>query len=527
MGAWGSGNFENDDALDWLGGFDFQPRLTRLNPPLRQGLVAGNSSGDWQEALAAAEIIALIRGYPSNDCPEHLLIWAQQKQSNIDPKLVALAKHFVSHVVDQVETADFVAANSDREALHDYRKVQKGLLRRLTASPRKLPQVGGQVGSTEPRKEPWVDLGYIRFTKEPSPSTKRDFQRLAIVDLPEKANIPFRSGWRSSIEIHLDFLFKPAEIERLVRLIQKNAEHRIRLVRLNGGTYFKNRELTPFLNRVAPHLQYLSSMISGVDLAPLAKASRLSKLSLYFDKKLKGDDLQYLKGLSELEILYIGRTVRLPSGDIFSRNSKLKYLVITAEELENNRLPELPPSLEELSLDISHTTSTTDISAISRLPKLRRLGMSVDQFRPLPNAGFQSLEFAQIDSSISDCGFLAGAKSLRDFRPPPLIADLDFLRGLSELRRLNLGGLYNRPLAVTDLTPLEELPRLSTFHLSHSDKIDRLPRLRHLERFECFRVPKVNLEEIRNFPALRQFSRMSPDLSDGIIEKLKVIAPPG
>ena len=99
------------------------------------------------------------------------------------------------------------------------------------------------------------------------------------------------------------------------------------------------------------------------------------------------------------------------------------------------------------------------------------------------------------------------------------------MRNLRELRRLDIGGGYKQDLAIDDLRPLEDVPKLRTLRLSHSTKINRLPKLRHLERFECFRVPRFRLEELANFPSLRQFSRLSSDLSDGIIERLKAIAP--
>jgi len=526
MGAWGPGNFENDGALDWLAGFVPQPRLTRLTAPLREGLANANSDPwDWQEALTAAEIVALIRGHPSKDCPEHLCIWAQQGKHSLDRDVVALAREFISHVVSQAKTAAFAKSLENPEFAAEFLAAQMGLLKRLKVDARKLPKAAGQPGSTELRKEPWVSIGYVRFRKGHSESTSMNLPRFAIPDLPSKADLPPRPEWRSSVEVRLDFFFTPAEVERLVRLIRENSEHRIHLVRLNGGTYFKNRDLTSFLSRIAPHVEYLDLLVSGMDLAPLANASRLSKLSLHLDKKARGSDLQYLKGMGELEILIIGRTKYLPCGDVFSGNAKLKYLVITAEELENNRLPELPASLEELSLHIAHTTPETDISAITRLPKLRRFSMSADQFRPLPVSGFGALEFAEISSSITDASFLAAARAMQDLWLPPLLANLDFLRGLTELRRLRLHGGYKKPLVVTDLTPLEELPKLRTLHLSHSEKIDRVPKLRHVERFECYRVPGFQLEQLAHFPALRQFSQLSSNLSDGIVERLKVIAP--
>lgn len=75
MGAWGAGNFENDDALDLLGELTPESCAARLAEIFEAVSTAG-MQGESLEApdgcnvLAAAELIAAARGYASRDLPD-------------------------------------------------------------------------------------------------------------------------------------------------------------------------------------------------------------------------------------------------------------------------------------------------------------------------------------------------------------------------------------------------------------------------------------------------------------------------
>jgi len=525
MGAWGLGNFENDSALDWLAGFNEKRSLARLKAPLEKGL-ADTSGDNWNEALVAAEIVSLMRGHPSKDCPDDLRIWAAQNQVHPDIALVSLARRFLAHIIKHSDAPEFRESFREPKEADSYVVAQKKFLKRLKFNHKNLPKVAGQAGSDKPRKEPWVFIGYVKINKEHGSYSKSyDGRRLSLAELPETVDLAPRPGSHISLELHLDFFFTLQEIEQITRLLQHNGQHRIKLVRLSGGTYFKNKDVQLLLEKIAPHVEYLDLTVTGVELTPLIAAKRLSKLNVFLNNKIKGSDLRYLRGMSELEVLHVGLPNKLPSGDVFTENRKLKFLVITTEEVENNRLPELPESLEELTINVRNANRELDLSSLTRLPNLRRLSLSVKQFQPLPVTGFESLESCRIDTSMEDVGFLHSAKNLRELLLPPLVPDLNFLIGLNELRQLNMGGAYKRDLAVTDLTPLEKLPKLRTFHLHHGPKISQLPKLLKLERFEFYQMPQLKLEEIAKFPALRLVSTMSPDLSHNIDGKIKAIMP--
>lgn len=79
MGAWGTGSFENDDALDFLVILEQGSGLQ----PVRDALAAVLANEDYVEAdeaafaAAACEVVALVGGRPGGSLPEALVAWRQ------------------------------------------------------------------------------------------------------------------------------------------------------------------------------------------------------------------------------------------------------------------------------------------------------------------------------------------------------------------------------------------------------------------------------------------------------------------
>lgn len=76
MGCWGTGTFENDDAMDWA--FDLSEcfgldQVDRVLRPARDGDYL--EAPDACEALAAAEIVAALLGRPASDLPVDVARW--------------------------------------------------------------------------------------------------------------------------------------------------------------------------------------------------------------------------------------------------------------------------------------------------------------------------------------------------------------------------------------------------------------------------------------------------------------------
>ncbi len=75
MGAWGINTFENDGALDWLGEFMDDPSEPMLLSAFTTERTGGASIApelDGETVLAAAEVVASLRGHPALTNPEEL-----------------------------------------------------------------------------------------------------------------------------------------------------------------------------------------------------------------------------------------------------------------------------------------------------------------------------------------------------------------------------------------------------------------------------------------------------------------------
>jgi len=93
VGAWGIGLFENDDAMDWAVYFRDAPSALVL----ADAFVAIIGVEDYIErdagsyALAAAEVLAAVRGRPCRDFPTYLKDWASAHPEIVTPALLTQA----------------------------------------------------------------------------------------------------------------------------------------------------------------------------------------------------------------------------------------------------------------------------------------------------------------------------------------------------------------------------------------------------------------------------------------------------
>jgi hypothetical protein len=105
MGAWGCGNWENDDAMDWVGQLEESKGTDLLQRTLSK--VASNAdyveSPDSCEALAAAEVIAALKGAPGKDLPQEVRKWVSQNKSGLSPELSTLAVQAVTKIKSDSE----------------------------------------------------------------------------------------------------------------------------------------------------------------------------------------------------------------------------------------------------------------------------------------------------------------------------------------------------------------------------------------------------------------------------------------
>lgn len=134
MGAWGTGNLQNDAASDWVYEL-FEPgdHLPYIEKALQ---AAANAPADQYlasppgcEGLAAAEVIAAWLGKPGADANDTVTVWAKAQKAPPSGELVALARAVVERVRgDQSELAELWNEGGPNA---EWAGVLDGLLERL------------------------------------------------------------------------------------------------------------------------------------------------------------------------------------------------------------------------------------------------------------------------------------------------------------------------------------------------------------------------------------------------------------
>lgn len=91
MGAWGAGNFENDTALDWVWELQESADLAVVEAAIVDVL---DCSDDLDAdlgciGLAAAEVVAALKGKPADGLPEEVSQWVETHGAPPGDMLVA------------------------------------------------------------------------------------------------------------------------------------------------------------------------------------------------------------------------------------------------------------------------------------------------------------------------------------------------------------------------------------------------------------------------------------------------------
>ncbi len=99
MGAWGTGTFENDNALDWAGELGKSTDFSVLETALEEVVSATGylEAPQCSEALAAAEVVAALCGRSGEDLPEEILPFLHGR-ARPAPALVSAAKKAVARI---------------------------------------------------------------------------------------------------------------------------------------------------------------------------------------------------------------------------------------------------------------------------------------------------------------------------------------------------------------------------------------------------------------------------------------------
>jgi hypothetical protein len=119
MGAWGLGTFENDDALDWrielLREDDLEPVLSAFSE------IKQNDYLELPEccyALAAAEVVAALKGNPSDTLPKDVIAWITSHPLFIDEPLVKDAEIAIEKIRSDSELQGLVEETGRLDKWH-------------------------------------------------------------------------------------------------------------------------------------------------------------------------------------------------------------------------------------------------------------------------------------------------------------------------------------------------------------------------------------------------------------------------
>jgi hypothetical protein len=98
MGAWGTGSFDNDDALDWLDELDDRG-LDAVRDALSAAVDADEpGAAEGMRALAAAEVVATLAGRAPVDIPGEVTGWMAATGAEPTDELTVLALRAVDRV---------------------------------------------------------------------------------------------------------------------------------------------------------------------------------------------------------------------------------------------------------------------------------------------------------------------------------------------------------------------------------------------------------------------------------------------
>ena len=118
MGAWGHQTFEDDCALDWVYDFESKKDKRLFLKDTFQGIIdrrddeLETDEGSW--VLAAAEVLAALKGFPPKVFPAELAAWVAQNLAPVEPDQIAQALEAIA-IIKNPETSELAALWEEAE----------------------------------------------------------------------------------------------------------------------------------------------------------------------------------------------------------------------------------------------------------------------------------------------------------------------------------------------------------------------------------------------------------------------------
>ncbi|HEY6095007.1 MAG TPA: DUF4259 domain-containing protein [Gallionellaceae bacterium] len=131
-GAWESGSFDNDDALDWVGQCVRSKGSSLISATLNAALTDGYlEAPECSAAVAAAEVVAASRGKANRALPRELSSWLEQQPKEEIAKLALLAARAVSRVLNGPKSELQELWQEDRKDFPVWKNHMQNLIARL------------------------------------------------------------------------------------------------------------------------------------------------------------------------------------------------------------------------------------------------------------------------------------------------------------------------------------------------------------------------------------------------------------
>jgi len=121
MGTWEVSCFENDDAMDWVSGLEGVSNNSIIIKALDTVVSSKEAyleAPDCAVALAAAEVVAALKGRPSEDVPEEVSSWTTGKPAP-DVVLVSKAVRAIDRIMTNSELKDLWSESDELSQWHD------------------------------------------------------------------------------------------------------------------------------------------------------------------------------------------------------------------------------------------------------------------------------------------------------------------------------------------------------------------------------------------------------------------------
>lgn len=130
---WGIGNFDNDTAMNWIQAFSEKPKPFALDEALKKVEEAKRmhqvNIAQCETALAAAELVALLAGNPSEDFPDEVGTFLKGLPIKPPKEMLDRARRTVERIAQDSELKELWEESGD---VATWLEVQGDLIERLS-----------------------------------------------------------------------------------------------------------------------------------------------------------------------------------------------------------------------------------------------------------------------------------------------------------------------------------------------------------------------------------------------------------